>query len=322
MKGTRSGSPVLRALWWLAFVIFMLGLIWLGLYFLQTTSQERAISELSAFVHGTGDSPGAASTNGAVLSTGAIPHATDDASDGAEASSASGSLSQSHVNEYDGQYTSPPGASEEPTPSVTDARHDPIALRYRELKAMNADFTGWIRIDGTRVDYPVMHSPAVPERYLNRDFSGNYSFSGLPFLDAICSADDAPGNSIIYGHNMRGGGIFGDLQKYRRREYLDENPIIKYDTLQGCGEYKVMAVLDLYASRRDAASMLCYRLIDTDDAEAVEALNEYIQKRALLRSEDAEARLGDRLLTLSTCAYNDDRRLIVIARRIAYMEFE
>ena len=76
----------------------------------------------------------------------------------------------------------------------------------------NADCIGWIFIDGTNINYPVMHTPDNPQKYLRLSFEKKYSQSGVPFLDGRCSLQD--GNLIIYGHNMKNGTMFSDIKKY------------------------------------------------------------------------------------------------------------
>lgn len=300
MKASRSGTPM-RVLWWLSFAVFALGLIWLGVYLLQTSSQDNSLGELSAFVHGQGELPRIAS---GVADT-AAPKTT------AQLPTDVPAQPQAAVRDDATDIQEAPAQGDSPV------------LRYRELAAINPDFIGWISIADTRVDYPVMHSPKSPEKYLSCDFDGNYSFSGLPFLDAACDAEAASGNSIIYGHNMRNGSMFSDLMKYSDIKYLDDNPIIEYNTLYGGGSYRIIAVFNINTSKRDAPTMLCYQLINTDDIDEVAKLNSYIDRYALLRGEDAYALLGDRLLTLSTCAKtSSSQRLIVMARCVAYEEYE
>ena len=91
-----------------------------------------------------------------------------------------------------------------------------------ELINMNDDCFGWVCIDGTNINYPVMHTPSDPEKYLYADFYGNYSYSGTPFLDARCSSDDD--NLIIYGHHMNGGTMFADLCNYQYESYRNAHP--------------------------------------------------------------------------------------------------
>ena len=81
-----------------------------------------------------------------------------------------------------------------------------------ELYAQNSDLIGWIEIEGTKIDYPVMQTPDDPEYYLHRDFNREYSASGTPFLDSasvVLPKDNAvTWNWLIYGHNMKFGTMF------------------------------------------------------------------------------------------------------------------
>ena len=96
------------------------------------------------------------------------------------------------------------------------------------LYAQNSDLVGWIRVDGTRIDYPVMQTPDNPEYYLHRDFNKEYSDSGTPFLDAN-SRIGGTWNRIIYGHNMKFGTMFHDLQKYDSKEFWDAHKTFSVD---------------------------------------------------------------------------------------------
>lgn len=194
---------------------------------------------------------------------------------------------------------------------------DPLLLAYRELAAQNPDLVGWIQIEGTQLDSPVMHSPDEPQRYLHSDFEGRYSFSGLPFLEAECEANGLPGNKIVYGHNMRDGTRFAALKKYLKNDFFAAHPYIRFDTLNSRGTYKVMAVLQLREEARTQPAMLCYRQIDTTDETSVTEFNEYMKMRATWIADDAEVFYGDTILTLSTCERaGSDARIVVLARRV------
>ena len=96
---------------------------------------------------------------------------------------------------------------EEQENPVLTPRHD-IPL----LISQNSDCIGWITIDNTAVDYPVMHTPEWPQKYLRMNFYQQYSDSGVPFLDYRCTVESD--NLIIFGHNMRNGTMFSSLREY------------------------------------------------------------------------------------------------------------
>lgn len=107
---------------------------------------------------------------------------------------------------------------------------EPMELeQYRAIHEKNPDTFGGIYIEGTSVDYPVMHTPDDPERYLRKNFDGNYSNSGVPFMAAECF--EGCGNYILYGHNMKNGSMFNNILFYKDESFMRDHPIIKFDTM-------------------------------------------------------------------------------------------
>lgn len=104
----------------------------------------------------------------------------------------------------------------------------------------NSDCIGWICIDGTNINYPLMHTPNNPQKYLRKNFDGGYSQSGVPFLDARCSVES--GTMIIYGHNMKNGTQFSDLKKYLSTDFRKLHSIIEFETEDGIRFFTVTAV--------------------------------------------------------------------------------
>ena len=99
------------------------------------------------------------------------------------------------------------------------------------LEKKNNECIGWLTVNDTGISYPVMQSTTDHQKYLNRDFNGNYSLSGTPFLDYRCSLKSA--NMIIYGHHMNDGGMFGALTNYTRKSYRDSHKTITFETRNG-----------------------------------------------------------------------------------------
>lgn len=194
--------------------------------------------------------------------------------------------------------------------SETDAASSP----YTALKERNPDFFGWISIEGTELNYPVMHTPKNGEYYLRRDFDGKDSQSGVPFLSASCY--EGCGNYLIYGHNMKNGSMFATLLSYADRAYWEEHPIIRFDTLAASGEYKVLAAFYSEAYPQDAEGVFrYYQYTDVSDASVFEDYVDQVQKAALYDT-GVIAVYGDELLTLSTCSYHTKNgRFVVVARK-------
>ena len=105
----------------------------------------------------------------------------------------------------------------------------------------NADCIGWIFIDGTNINYPVMHTPDNPQKYLRLSFEKKYSQSGVPFLDGRCSLQD--GNLIIYGHNMKNGTMFSDLKKYLDTDFREAHKMIEFQTADGVFLFEITDVI-------------------------------------------------------------------------------
>lgn len=133
----------------------------------------------------------------------------------------------------------------EPTVATAQTESEPAeqSAAERNIQALiteNADCIGWLSIDGTNISYPVMHTPSDPQKYLRRSFYGQYSQSGVPFLDGRCST--VGGNLIIYGHNMKNGTMFSDLKKYLNTDFLNSHRTVRLETADGVFLFTVTEV--------------------------------------------------------------------------------
>lgn len=192
----------------------------------------------------------------------------------------------------------------EDTDDNTENHNNGIA----DLINQNSDCIGWIRISGTKIDYPVMQTKSNPQYYLRRDFNKQYSYLGTPFMDSRCDAN-YDNNLIVYGHNMKDGKMFADLLKYREHAYFKEHNIIHFITPNGVQEYEAIAVSKV---KNDDE---WYGYICQNDKESFGNLISHIKDKSLYFTQD-EIQYGDHFLTLSTCEYSQTNgRLIVIAKR-------
>ena len=185
---------------------------------------------------------------------------------------------------------------------------DTEAIFTRNLTPLyerNRDCIGWVCIPNTVVNYPVMHTPQDPQKYLRKNFDCEYSSSGVPFLHENNTLDSD--NLIIYGHNMKNGTMFSDIIKYCEKSYCAEHPAIEWETKQGLKVYTVFAVVQV----KDQDEW--YRFITAADEEDYENRIKAISEASLYTS-DIKPRYGQQLLTLSTCyGSSENDRLIVIA---------
>lgn len=168
----------------------------------------------------------------------------------------------------------------------------------------NSDCIGWICIPDTVVDYPIMHTPEQPQKYLRKDFNGKYSSSGVPFLQGNNTLDSD--NLIIYGHNMKNGTMFSDITKYRNESYCAEHPTIELETKQRLKLYTVFAVVQM--KNTDDWYRFTVSADETDYENKIAEIRE-----SALYTTNIVPHYGQQLLTLSTC-YGDSKnhRLIVI----------
>ena len=205
--------------------------------------------------------------------------------------------------------------SEEPTGEPTEPPTVPPEMleKFVKLYEQNPDLAGWIRIDDTIIDYPVMYSPADPEKYLHMDFDQKYSYAGLPFIHGDCSIDPESDNLIIHGHNMRNGTMFKSLHKYAEKSYWEEHPEIYFSNLYEERTYKIVAAFydRVYYKNEDVFKF--YQFIDAEDEDAFNEAVEYYKSKSLYDT-GVVPEYGDHFLTLVTCSYHHEfGRFVVIA---------
>ena len=207
------------------------------------------------------------------------------------------------------------------TPPADDPQESeaeiPVQTAYEKYAAVyerNNDFAGWISIDGTNIDYPVMQSIDNPNYYLKHNFEKEYSDYGVPYVQENCALGISD-NCVLYGHHMKNGAMFSDLCKYASEDFYREHKTIRFDTLSGFGEYEIIAVF-----KTAAYSEQGFKYYHFTRAESAEDFDAYIaQCKALsLYDTGVTAEYGDKLITLSTCEYSrKNGRMVVVAKRIA-----
>lgn len=203
-------------------------------------------------------------------------------------------------------------------PGIGDATEEPdpelIALeKYAAVHEQNSDFVGWVNIDGTNINYPVMQTIDNPNFYLKRGFEKQYSNYGVPYVQENCALGISD-NVVIYGHHMNNGSMFADLCKYEREDFYKEHPTIHFDTLSSLGEYEIVAVFKTVAYSEDGFKY--YHFVDAEDETAFDAFISQCKALALYDT-GVSAKYGDKLLTLSTCEYScTNGRMVVVAKLI------
>lgn len=194
-----------------------------------------------------------------------------------------------------------------------------VQKKFEQLYRGNHDFIGWLTIEDTNVDYPVMYTPNDSENgeyYIHRDYEQQYSAAGLPFVDANCEIEPATDNLIIYGHNMNSGKMFHDILKYEETEFYDTHKTFRFDTIYGDGTYEVVAMFYGQILPEESNEFKYYEFVNAGNAEEFLGYVENVKKMSVINT-GVEVEYGDKLLTLSTCAYHvKDGRFAVVAKKI------
>lgn len=185
--------------------------------------------------------------------------------------------------------------------------------KYAAVYAQNNDFVGWLCIEGTNINYPVMQTPEDPNYYLKRAFDHSYSDYGVPYVQENCALGISD-NIVIYGHNMSNGSMFADLCRYEKKSFWQEHPIIHFDTLSGYGEYEIVTVFKTVAYSQEGFKY--YHFVDAENEADFDAF--LAQCRELeLYDTGVDAEYGDQLITLSTCEYSrKNGRMVIVAKKI------
>ena len=206
----------------------------------------------------------------------------------------------------------PPGASG--TDGSDPEGGDPAAA-FADLLAANPDTVGWLRIDGTEIDDVVMYAPQQEDKYLHLDFYGNYSVRGTYYIEEDCNVQTSD-NLIIYGHHMKDGTMFGALADYQKADFAAAHPTIRFRTIYGDRTYEIVAAINTRMLAEGEPGFRYYQYTGTNDDVQFWQYDAFIRQNRLYDT-GVELQPGDKLLTLSTCAYHtQDGRFIVVARQV------
>lgn len=181
---------------------------------------------------------------------------------------------------------------------------------FDRLLEENEELVGWLTIDGTQIDYPILKADNN-EEYLRHDFYKNWNILGSIFMDFRNDVTSFDKNTIVYGHRTKDGSMFEGLTKFQDKEFFDTHQTFTFDTLYESYEAEVFAV---YNTTTD------FNYIQTEFASE----DDYGQLLSRMREEsmfDTNVEVGteDHILTLSTCDYEldeDEGRFVVHAKLV------
>lgn len=187
-------------------------------------------------------------------------------------------------------------------------------IDLQKLYNINSDLVGWIKIDGTNLNYPVMQNGNF---YLRKNFYKNYSSCGTPYLAEYCGLKTSD-NLILYGHHMDNKTMFSCLDNYKRFNFYKNHKYIKFYTLEN-GKTIENTYEVIYAFKTIAYSEKGFKYNNFYVANTEEQYSDFISKCKELSFYDTgkTAQYGDKLITLSTCEYSQKNgRMVVVAKKI------
>lgn len=194
------------------------------------------------------------------------------------------------------------------TAEDTKDQANSIRSGFDELLKQNENVVGWITVEGTQIDYPILQSDNNID-YLTENFYGDESRAGSVFLDFRNDITSSNLNTVVYGHRMKDGSMFQHLTKFLDRDFFETHRTFEFDTLYNSYEAEVFAVYN---------TLTDFNYIQTDfsSGEEYKQLLLNIQEKSKFKS-DVDLSEDDQIITLSTCDYEldqNDGRLVVHAK--------
>lgn len=193
-------------------------------------------------------------------------------------------------------------------------RKEDNSTDFSSIIEKNSDFVGWIKIDGTNIDYPVVQNVTEPDYYMNHDFYKNKDSHGTVFADSSCKVGESD-NTIIYGHNMLDDTMFSQLTKFTDSSFCEKNGTIKFSTVNREKKYQLVCVFKI--SSENTKHFAYHTIIDFKKCGT--SANGYLKSASNYTIWKDNSSIDDntKLLTLSTCEYSyNDGRLVLIAKEI------
>ena len=201
----------------------------------------------------------------------------------------------------------PPPAENLPAESAEEEKESPvlpITIDFDMLMAKNSDTVGWVCIEGTNINYPVVQGEDN-RHYVSTLFDGSVNQAGSIFMDYRNDPGLTDVHTIIYGHNMRDKSMFADILNYQDQLYYDEHPVGFYITPEKSYSFELVSAY--VASLAEPA----WQLEFVAEEEATQWLSDAMARSTFVSR--AEPQPGDRIITLSTCTYEfEEARFVLV----------
>lgn len=200
-----------------------------------------------------------------------------------------------------------------------DGEPPEVLEEYKTVYLQHKKLIGWLKFDdkdiGGEYGFPVMQTEDN-EFFLSHDVEQKPDKRGTIFMDKDCDVVRGSTNYILYGHHMKSGAMFGNLDRYEDKDYWEKYPYIQFDTIYEKGVYQVMYV---FRSRVYGENEIVFKYYQFIDATGATEFDSYMDEMSGMSLYDTgvTAQYGDRLLTLSTCDYQETNgRFVVVAKKV------
>ena len=205
--------------------------------------------------------------------------------------------------------TEQPAVQEDEPPVQEEPAEEPVVIPvdFAKLQEECPDIYAWIHVPDTKIDYPIVQSPADNAFYLDHDIYGNYEFAGAIYTEDYNAKDFTDPNTVIYGHNMKNGSMFQNLHFYEDRTFMEEHPTFEIYLPDKILTYRVFAAYNY----DDRHLMLSFDFTDSEQFRLY--LRDILNQRSMSANidHDVEVTENDKIVTLSTCNGIDDQRYLV-----------
>lgn len=185
-----------------------------------------------------------------------------------------------------------------------------IRSPFHDLVAINEDIVGWVTVNDTRIDYPILQA-ADNDYYMERNYKKEQMRAGSIFMDFRNNISNEDRHTILYGHRMKDGTMFGHLKKYLEEDFFNEHRVFYYDTLYDSYDVEIFSV---YKTTTD----FYYIQTDFSNDQEYKTFIQELQDKSMYKT-DIEIQPDDRIITLSTCDYGlsqSEGRLVVHAKLV------
>lgn len=186
----------------------------------------------------------------------------------------------------------------------------PIEVDFDKLKSVNEDVVGWIYVDALPdISYPIVKGKDN-QTYLHQTYEKNYNFAGTIFVDYENSGDFSDCNTLVYGHNMKNGSMFGHLKKFREDDKLYKQD--KYFWILTPERNYRYEIITAYTTGVNSDTYTLFK----GPGEEFEKYLETIKGYSEIKTDDTDLTIKDRIVTLSTCTGNESTRFVVQGKRV------